>query len=229
MSGPPFHVSHILFDVDGTLVDFYSVLTAALQVTAEFTSEVTGTLVTSAQLRSARELVYAEPDWRRRTLREVRDESLRRVLAAAGQSESSVWFRVSEAYYETRDGTMLPHAETDEVLVELKRRMFTLIAGTNGNAPFGRYQFTALFEVIHQADQVGASKPDAGFYHGALERAGARSESTVSVGDSVVNDVDGAVALGMSGIFLDRANAAPDIDVPRITTLRELPDLVELA
>ena len=230
MSGPPFRVSHVLLDVDGTLVDFDSALQQALRSTAELASEVTGTLVTPSQLGNARELVWAEPEWRARTLRDARDESFRRVLAAAvGSADESLVSRVSDAYYEARDSSMDPHEETDEVLSELKQRGFTLLAGTNGNAPFSRYRFTALFELIHQADQVGVSKPNPGFYLGALERAGAPAELTVSVGDSVTNDVDGALAVGMRGIFLDRADEAPDIDVPRIRTLRELPDLLELA
>ncbi len=229
MSGPPFRVSHVLLDVDGTLVDFESALQHALRSTAELASEVTGTLVTPAQLGSARELVYAEPDWRRRTLREVRDESFRRVLAAADETDGATVERVSEVYYDTRDREMLPYEETNDVLSELRSRGFTLIAGTNGNATLTQYEFRQHLSIVHQAERAGVSKPDARFYRGALERAGATVESTISVGDRVGNDIDGPRAIGMDGIFLDRANAAPDIDVPRITTLRELPGLLELA
>lgn len=229
MSGPPFRVSHVLLDVDGTLVDFESALQHALRSTAELASEVTGTLVTPAQLGSARELVYAEPDWRRRTLREVRDESFRRVLAAAGETDVPTVQRVSAVYYETRDREMLPYEETDEVLAELGARGFTLIAGTNGNATLSQYAFRLHLEIVHQAERAGVSKPDPTFYLGALERAGAEVATTISVGDRVQNDVDGPRAVGMDSIFLDRFDAAPDIDVPRIRTLRELPGLLELA
>ena len=109
MTGPPFRVSHILLDVDGTLINFQAALEQALHATAELASEVTGTLVTPTQLGSARELVYAEPDWRGRTLREVRDESFRRVLAAAGETAAAVAERLSAVYYKTRDRTMLPY------------------------------------------------------------------------------------------------------------------------
>jgi putative hydrolase of the HAD superfamily len=229
MSGPPFRVSHVLLDVDGTLVDFESALQHALRSTAELASEVAGTLVTPVQLGGARELVYAEPAWRGRTLREVRDESFRRVLAAAGETDGPTVERVSTVYYETRDREMLPYDETDEVLAELRARGFTLIAGTNGNATLSQYAFRQHLEIVHQAERAGVSKPDARFYRGALERAGVTVESTISVGDRVGNDIDGPRAIGMDGIFLDRFDAAPDIDVPRIRTLRELPDLLELA
>jgi len=225
----PFRVSHILLDVDGTLVNFDAALQQALRATAELASEVTGTLVTSSQLGSARELVYAEPDWHRRSLREVRDESFRRVLAAAGETVRPPVDRVSAIYYETRDSTMLPYEETNEVLAELRGRGFVLIAGTNGNATLEQYEFTQHLSLVHQAERAGVSKPDPRFYLGALERAGASVESTISVGDRMGNDIDGPRGIGMDGIFLDRANVAPDIDVARITTLRELPDLLELA
>ncbi|MBT5773861.1 MAG: HAD family hydrolase [Dehalococcoidia bacterium] len=228
MTRPPFRVSHILLDVDGTLINFQAALEQALLATAELASEVTGTLVTPMQLGSARELVYAEPTWRERTLREVRDESFRRVLAAAGETALPLVERVSAVYYETRDREMLPYEETDEVLAALRDRGFTLIAGTNGNATLSQYQFRHHLMLVHQAERAGFSKPDPRFYRGALERAGASVDSTISVGDRVANDIDGPRAIGMAGIFLDRENVAPDIDVPRITTLRELPDLVEL-
>lgn len=225
MSRPPFRVSHVLLDVDGTLIDFDQALQSALRATAELASEVTGTLVTAAHLSQARELVWVEPGW---TLKAARDESFRRVLAAAGVSDASPVERVSAVYYETRDRTMIPYEETNEVLAELRGRGFTLIAGTNGNASLDHHQFRQHLALVHQAERAGVSKPNPEFYLGALERAGANVATTISVGDRVENDVDGPRGVGMDAIFLDRANVAPDIDVPRITTLRELPDLLEL-
>lgn len=109
--------------------------------TAELASKVTGTLVTPTQLGSARELVYAEPDWSGRTLHEFRDESFRCVLAAAGETAAAVAERLSAVYYKMRDRTMLPYEETDEVLAELRERGFTLIAGTDSNAALAQYEF----------------------------------------------------------------------------------------
>lgn len=226
MSRPPFRVSHILLDVDGTLVDFDPALQAALRAAAELASEITGTLVTATLLSQARELVWAEPGW---TLKEARDESFRRVLAAAGVDEADAVERVSAVYYEIRDSSMLPYEETNEVVAELARRGFTLIAGTNGNASLAQYEFARHLAAVQQADTAGVKKPDPAFYLGALELVGASVASTISVGDRVENDVDGPRAVGMDAIFVDRAGVAPDIDVPRIRTLRELPGLLELA
>jgi FMN phosphatase YigB (HAD superfamily) len=45
------------------------------------------------------------------------------------------------------------------------------------------------------------------------------------VGDTIADDIDGARALGMRAILLDRAGAHPDFE-PRAATLNELPPLL---
>jgi len=45
----------------------------------------------------------------------------------------------------------------------------------------------------------------------------------VMVGDSVEDDVKGAVAAGAAGILLDRSGRSRDAGVPRIGSLAELP------
>src|SRR5437764_533734 len=50
----------------------------------------------------------------------------------------------------------------------------------------------------------------------------------VMVGDTIADDVEGALALGMRAILLDREGLHPDFE-PRAEALSELPPLLELA
>ena len=65
-------------------------------------------------------------------------------------------------------------------------------------------------------------KPDPRFFEIALERSGARRESTIHVGDLYEVDVVGARAAGITPVLLDAADLYPDADCRRVRTLAEL-------
>ena len=72
---------------------------------------------------------------------------------------------------------------------------------------------------------VGAAKPDPAIFTAALERAGARPEDAVHVGDSLEKDVAGARAAGIRPVLLCRDGDPPG-GVEAIGTLSELPSLL---
>jgi 2-haloalkanoic acid dehalogenase type II len=78
--------------------------------------------------------------------------------------------------------------------------------------------------VVTSAD-VGAAKPDPRIFRRGLELAGGRPQDAVHVGDSVVNDVEGARALGIRAVLLQRAGDPPG-GVEHIRSLVELPSLL---
>jgi len=72
--------------------------------------------------------------------------------------------------------------------------------------------------------QVGASKPDARLFAAALELAGAAPEEAVHVGDSLTEDVEGALRAGLRAVWLRRADdgGEPPAGVAVIRSLDEL-------
>ena len=223
-----YRVSHVIFDVDGTLVDWDASYATAITAAAEELSGHLGRPVAPAALRQARELVFAEPAWSGRLLREVRDESFRRVLVAAGEPSPAVLEAVSTTYFRARDEALRAYDDVEPALAELSARGFTLIAATNGNAALGRLAIARHLSHIHFAAHDGISKPAPRFFAGVLERAGGRAAEAISVGDSIENDIEPPRALGMHALLIDRASTARDADVPRIESLEQLPDLLEL-
>jgi putative hydrolase of the HAD superfamily len=226
---PPYRVSHIVFDVDGTLVDFESALRAALEVTAGAASSHLGTLVDPSQLQRARELVAVDPAWRGRTLTEVRNESIRRVLASAGETSEEAVRIIAETYYAARDQHLHPYDDVEPAITALAERGFTIILATNGNAVLDRHPFMRHVAHLQQAEQVGVLKPDPRFFRMALHQTGGAPSRAISVGDRFENDIAPPLAIGMHAVFVDRDDRAPDIEVHRIRSLAELPDLLELA
>jgi len=71
----------------------------------------------------------------------------------------------------------------------------------------------------------GHTKPHASIFRAVLDLLGVGPRSAVMVGDTIADDIEGARALGMRAILMDRESAHADFE-PRIETLRELPPLL---
>jgi putative hydrolase of the HAD superfamily len=75
--------------------------------------------------------------------------------------------------------------------------------------------------------EAGAEKPHPPIFLMALDRAGARPDEAVHVGDQLDSDVRGAEAVGIRPVLLDRyGNYSGYVAHPRISTLEELPGLL---
>lgn len=71
--------------------------------------------------------------------------------------------------------------------------------------------------------ETGAVKPAPRMYSTLFALLRVSPADAVMVGDSVEDDVEGAVACGSAGILLDRSGRRRDAGVPRIESLAELP------
>ena len=73
----------------------------------------------------------------------------------------------------------------------------------------------------------GHTKPHASIFRAVLDLLGVEPAEAVMVGDTIADDIEGARALGMRAILLDREGLNPDFE-PRLETLNELAGLLEL-
>jgi HAD superfamily hydrolase (TIGR01662 family) len=72
----------------------------------------------------------------------------------------------------------------------------------------------------------GKTKPHASIFRAVLEMLDVEPEQALMVGDTIGDDIEGALALGMRAVFLDRLGLQPDYD-PRIEDLYALATYVE--
>jgi putative hydrolase of the HAD superfamily len=76
----------------------------------------------------------------------------------------------------------------------------------------------------------GYMKPHPSIFTAALNRVGARPDEAVMVGDSIRQDIEGALRAGMRAILLHRGETPPrrasELGVPVIKSLSELPPLL---
>lgn len=80
-----------------------------------------------------------------------------------------------------------------------------------------------FFEVLVVSGVEGIEKPDPAIFTAALERVGVAANESAYVGDHPRVDVEGAEAVGMKGILLDRKDRYPEFRGIRIKELTDLP------
>ncbi|HUR81407.1 MAG TPA: HAD family hydrolase [Thermoanaerobaculia bacterium] len=118
-------------------------------------------------------------------------------------------------------------------LALLRARGFRLVVLSNANGTlhraFDRLGLTSAFDVIFDSYREGVEKPDPRLFEIALERSGARAETTMHVGDLYHVDVAGARAAGITPVLFDVANLYPDCDCLRVGSLMALVDALAAA
>ena len=72
----------------------------------------------------------------------------------------------------------------------------------------------------------GKTKPHASIFRAVLQLLEVEPGDAVMVGDTVADDIDGALAIGMHAVLLDRLGLGADY-TPRIADLSELPGVLE--
>lgn len=99
-----------------------------------------------------------------------------------------------------------------------------VVSNSNGRLQplFERLGLMRFFHTVCDSRVEGAEKPDPRFFRLVLERAGARPETTLHVGDLYHVDVVGARASGLRAMLLDPQNLYAAHDVDRIRALDEL-------
>jgi HAD superfamily hydrolase (TIGR01549 family) len=85
-----------------------------------------------------------------------------------------------------------------------------------------------LISVAVSSAEFGYLKPHPRIFRAALDQMRVAADEAVMVGDSLPHDVLGARQAGMRGVLIARGGCAarPDQDVPVITSLRELVEMI---
>jgi putative hydrolase of the HAD superfamily len=108
---------------------------------------------------------------------------------------------------------------------------YALALVTNGASCLQREKLAASgldehFDVVVVSAEFGTAKPDAAIFQHALSLLGSDAKHAAMVGDSLSRDVDGAIAAGLRGVWINRhARSRPDDrpDLVEVSTLSDLP------
>jgi HAD superfamily hydrolase (TIGR01509 family) len=118
--------------------------------------------------------------------------------------------------------------EVPDALDRLHEAGHRLVVVSNANGTlrkhFARLDLARHFDVLIDSCDEGVEKPDPRIFQLALERSGARPETTLHAGDFFHVDVVGARAAGLQAWLIDAAGLYADHDVTRVPSLAALVD-----
>ena len=224
----------VVFDLDGTLVSEEDGVDEATAAVARELRQ-RGHAVSNALLQETRSNVVREamaenrgnwPPWL------TREEWLRRAFARVDAPETLAP-EMAAVYLRGRiEGlALLDHAVE---LVQAVAGQTRLGMITNGGSSEQRLKITTVgldrfFPEPLISDEVGVQKPDPAIFQQALTALDVAASDAVYIGNSFVNDVEGAAAVGMDTIWLDhhgggpppQAATTPTLTTTNLRTVRE--------
>jgi putative hydrolase of the HAD superfamily len=121
-------------------------------------------------------------------------------------------------------------SETREVLNTLKNAGLKLGVVSNFDtriySVMQSLSILSFFDAVAISSELGFCKPAPEIFEAAVRALHSKSSETVMVGDSLHDDVEGAVRAGLHGVLVDRRGRYLSAGVPRISSLRELNPLL---
>jgi putative hydrolase of the HAD superfamily len=168
------------------------------------------------KLQAERELVHDEEVWVAFT------EQI--VLGMGGKAERARACAADMVSEWERHENFTLYEDAPPTLAELRKHGLSIGLVTNGQRDLDEFvSHHALdVDVAVGSKAHGRIKPHPSIFTAALGALGVSAREAAMVGDSYEDDVEGARALGMRGILLDREGFMPDAD-DRIDTLLALP------
>ncbi|MHB8483155.1 MAG: HAD-IA family hydrolase [Nitrospiria bacterium] len=152
---------------------------------------------------------------------------VKQVFSKAGMVSSfDAYFEEVYAVFKGSQGWEL-FPDTTDVLTALKQKGYRLGMITNFDTRV--YEVTGALGIGHLLDtmtlssEAGAPKPDPAIFHKAVEAHQVKPSEALHVGDSLSDDVKGALNAGLQAVLIDRRHLfQPDEDYIKIESLTEL-------
>jgi putative hydrolase of the HAD superfamily len=132
--------------------------------------------------------------------------------------------------YFAEPGAWSLYPEVPETLAALKEKGMILGVISNFDSRLVRVLnglgAGSWFEEIFVSSRVGYAKPDPRIFIAALNRHGLKPENAIHIGDSEINDLQGANNAGLRGVLIDRRNGTALADCDRVTSLKAIVSMV---
>jgi len=204
----------ITFDLDNTLWDVGQVIRHAESTMNawldERVPEYRRTLDRETVLGLREAVIRERPDISH-DVSAVREEVLYRGMRRLRLPEDVARQHAAEAfqsfYHARQQVVFFEHARES---LEALCSEYQLAALTNGNADVVRIGLDRFIRFALSAADVRASKPAPDIFQAAQEASGVRADEAIHVGDHLVDDIQGASAVGMHTIWVKHNPSAGD-------------------
>ncbi|MGW8950865.1 HAD family hydrolase [Streptomyces sp. NPDC055709] len=222
----------VLWDIDDTIFDYAGADHAGMERHLEAEGLAEGYGSVDQALTRWKELTRFH--WRRFEAGGVGFEAQRRdrvrdFLGVLGMSdaEADEWFARYVAHYEAA-WQLFPDAlpVLDLLAADFRHGVLSNSSIRNQHRKLTVLGVRDRFEAVVCAAELGVAKPQAAAFHAACEALALPPRDVAYVGDHPDIDAEGAVAAGLTGIWLDRGGLGGRPELIRITGLDELPALL---
>lgn len=228
-------MKHVFFDLDHTLWDFEKNSETALRLLYK-------ELDLDEQLRSFNafhktykkinaELWYLYGTGKL-SKTELRVKRFRSTLQTFGINDPQLAEKLASGYVETSPYQTNLFPKAQETLTQLQDEGYALHVITNGFKEIQDIKLTnsgirEFFDIVLCSEDVGKSKPAREVFVEALDRANAKPEESIMVGDNLHADVMGAERSGLAGVLFDpHRDHNHGTHEWHISVLDEIPELI---
>ncbi len=202
-------IKAVTLDLDDTLWPIWPVIERAEDALAAWLrrhAPATAPLFADVaeRLRLREHVVSARPDIGH-NMSALRLEVIRQALARCGD-DTALAEAAFDVFFEARMKVDL----YDDALpaLEFLAARFPLVALSNGNADVHRVGIGHFFHNSVSAHEFGVGKPDPRIFHAAAQSAGCGAQEILHIGDDMALDVQGALAVGMQTVWVNRKQEA---------------------
>ncbi len=196
-------IKAVSFDGDGTLWDFEKVMRGGLRkVLDEFRRALDDPRALEVgvdDLIRLRDEVAASVPGPARNHEKIRRASFAALLERFGIGDKRLADRLSETYFTHRFGVIELYDDTLTTLAALAGR-YRVGLTSNGNNYPERFGLSEYFDFTLFSEECGFAKPDPRIYGETVRRGGCAPGEAVHVGDSLINDVQGAQKAGIRAV-----------------------------
>jgi putative hydrolase of the HAD superfamily len=142
------------------------------------------------------------------------------VETVEGNPNTHIIIKLYDAYYEGFYRNLQAYPKINEILKQLKREGYQLAIVSNMLAET-QYRKLALlnlgdmFDFIITSQSVEHEKPHPHIYSHTLTLTGSNPEETIMIGDSLIDDIEPALWMGMKAIWFNPKELEPSISIEK--------------
>jgi len=225
-----FGIKAISFDADGTLWDFAKVMRHSLYHVLRELKKLdpdAADMLGIEKMIKTRNRVANQLKGKVTNLEEVRLEAFRQTLKEIGRPNDALASHLNQVYLKHRFEDIELFNDVLPTL-EALRVKYALGILSNGNSYPERCGLEGMFQFVVFSQDHGVEKPNPRLFQIAVEKAGCSKQQLLHVGDSLEDDVTGAINAGVKCVWLNRKRARNDLNLKIDYEISFLSELLEI-